>query len=178
MLVGAGLLLLSGIDTGSSWTHLIPGLVVAGLGSGMINPPLASTAVGVVPVQQSGMASGVNSTFRQVGIATGIATLGTLFSHQVADEVRDGLAGTPVAGQSEGIAGAITGGQVQSVLENAPAGVRDQVAALATSSFVDALNHILVVGAVTAFAAAALCLLLIRQKDFVQHGAPPPGGGA
>jgi EmrB/QacA subfamily drug resistance transporter len=175
VLVGAGLLLLAGIEPGSTWTHLIPGLIVAGLGSGMINPPLASTAVGVVPVQQSGMASGVNSTFRQVGIATGIATLGTLFSHQVADEVRDGLAGTPVADQSSGIADAVTGGQVDAVLSSAPAGVRDQLAGVLTSSFVDALNHILVVGAVTAFVAAAFCLLLIRQKDFVQHGGPPAG---
>jgi EmrB/QacA subfamily drug resistance transporter len=178
VLVGAGLLLLGGLETGSSWTHLIPGLVVAGLGSGMINPPLASTAVGVVPVAQSGMASGVNSTFRQVGIATGIATLGTLFSHQVADELRDGLSGTPAAGQADGIAEAVSGGQIQAVLGQAPAGVREQLEAVATASFVDALNHILVVGGIVAFAAAALCLVLIRQKDFVQHGGPtpPPAG--
>ena len=173
LLVGVGLLLLGGLETGDSWTHLIPGLVIAGLGSGMINPPLASTAVGVVPVQQAGMASGVNSTFRQVGIATGIAILGTVFSHQVADEVRDGLAGTPVAGQADGIAGAVTGGQVQAVLSQAPADVREQVAHLATSAFVDALNHILVIGAIGSFVAAALCLVLIRQKDFVTEDGPP-----
>ena len=58
-----------------------------------MNPPLASTAVGVVPPQRAGMASGINSTFRQVGIATGIALLGTLFSSQVKSSVeirRDG----------------------------------------------------------------------------------------
>jgi predicted MFS family arabinose efflux permease len=37
----------------------------------------------VVPPQQAGMASGINSTFRQVGIAAGIALLGTLFSNGV-----------------------------------------------------------------------------------------------
>ena len=47
--------------------------MVSGLGISLVNPPLASTAVGVVPPQQAGMASGINSTFRQVGIATGIA---------------------------------------------------------------------------------------------------------
>ena len=31
----------------------------------------------------AGMASGINSTFRQVGIATGITLLGTLFSNNV-----------------------------------------------------------------------------------------------
>ena len=49
----------------------------------MVNPPLASTAIGVVPVERSGMASGINSTFRQVGIATGIAGLGAVFQHSV-----------------------------------------------------------------------------------------------
>ena len=71
----------------SDWTHLIPGLIVAGLGIGLINVPLASTAVGVVRPERSGMASGVNSTFRQVGIATGIAALGSIFAHQVADGI-------------------------------------------------------------------------------------------
>jgi MFS transporter len=177
VVLGVGLLLIHGIEVDSSWTHLIPGLLVAGVGIGMINTPLASTAVGVVPVERSGMASGINSTLRQVGIATGIAALGSIFAHQVADGVTDGLAGTPAAAQSDGIAAAITGGQVQTVLASAPAGVRDQIAAVATSSFVDALNHITLIAAVLAFATAAVCLVLIRQKDFVQHGpaAPPEG---
>ena len=136
--------------------------------------PTIPKAVGVVPVERSGMASGVNSTFRQVGIATGIAALGSLFSHQVTQGVRDGLAGTPAAAQSSGIAEAVTSGQIQAVLAQAPAAVRDQLAAVATSSFVDALNHIIVIGAVIAYVAGAACLVLIRQKDFVPQGPPRP----
>jgi EmrB/QacA subfamily drug resistance transporter len=170
VVLGVGLLLIHGIEVDSSWTHLIPGLLVAGVGIGMINTPLASTAVGVVPVERSGMASGINSTLRQVGVATGIAALGSIFAHQVADGVTSGLAGTPAAEQSDGIAAAITGGQIQTVLASSPAGVRDQIAAVATSSFVDALNHITLLAAVLAFATAVVTFVLIRQKDFVQHG--------
>ena len=43
-----GLLLMRGLDATSSWTHLIPGMIVGGLAVGLVNPPLASTAVGVV----------------------------------------------------------------------------------------------------------------------------------
>ena len=175
VVLGVGLLLIHGIQVDSSWTHLIPGLVVCGLGVGMINTPLASTAVGVVSVDRSGMASGINSTLRQVGIATGIAVLGTIFSHQVADGIRSGLAGTPAAGQSDQVAGAVTGGQVDSVLQAAPPGVRDQIAAVATSSFVDALNHITVIAMVVAFVCAAVCFATIRQQDFVQQGPPAAG---
>jgi EmrB/QacA subfamily drug resistance transporter len=80
LMVGAGLLLMRGLDASSDWTHLIPGFLIAGLGSGLVNPPLASTAVGVVEPRFAGMASGINSTFRQVGIATSVAALGTILA--------------------------------------------------------------------------------------------------
>ena len=172
VVLGIGLLLITGIEADSRWTHLIPGLLVCGLGVGMINTPLASTAVGVVPVERSGMASGINSTFRQVGIATGIAALGSIFSHLIAGDVTRGLAGTPVAGQSARIADAITGGQLDAVIAQAPEATRGQLESLARSSFVDALNEITLIGAVVAFAAAAICFVLIRQRDFVPQGPP------
>jgi EmrB/QacA subfamily drug resistance transporter len=96
-LVGLSLLLMRGIEPGMSWTHLIPGFLVAGVGAGLINTPLASTAVGVVEPARAGMASGINSTLRQVGIATGVAALGAIFSHQAA------AAGRPLDGFVDGL---------------------------------------------------------------------------
>jgi EmrB/QacA subfamily drug resistance transporter len=84
VIVGIGLLLMRGLGPGTGWTHFIPGFLIAGMGSGLVNPPLASTAVGVVPPQDAGMASGINSTFRQIGIATAIAGLGSLFATRLA----------------------------------------------------------------------------------------------
>jgi len=84
LLVGLGLLLMRGLDPASDWTHLIPGFIVAGFGSGLVNPPLASTAVGVVEPRFAGMASGVNTTFRQVGIATSVAALGSILATHTA----------------------------------------------------------------------------------------------
>ncbi len=37
--------------------------------------------VSVLPVERSGLASGINNTFRQLGIAIGIAALGAIFQH-------------------------------------------------------------------------------------------------
>jgi EmrB/QacA subfamily drug resistance transporter len=82
LVVGAGLLLMHGVSVGSSWTHLIPGFIVAGLGSGLVNPPLASTAVGVVEPKDAGMASGINTTFRQIGIAASVAVLGSILARK------------------------------------------------------------------------------------------------
>ena len=54
LLVGVGLIIMGGLSGDSSWTDLIPGFIVAGLGGGLVNPPLASTAIGVVPPQRAG----------------------------------------------------------------------------------------------------------------------------
>ena len=91
LLVGIGLIVMAGLNGDSSWTHLVPGFIVAGLGAGLVNPPLASTAIGVVPPQKAGMASGVNTTFRQVGIATGIAALGSIFTAEIQSHLTGAL---------------------------------------------------------------------------------------
>ena len=177
-----GLWLMRGITVDSEWTHLIPGLTVAGLGIGLINVPLASTAVGVVRPERAGMASGVSSTFRQVGIATGIAALGSIFSHQVTDGIHSALASTPAASRADQVAAAVTNGQIGVVLGHAPASARATIPQVATGSFVDAHNHITTIAAVIALVSGVCCLVLIRAKDFeVHHGSGPrsgPEGGA
>jgi EmrB/QacA subfamily drug resistance transporter len=77
-LVGAGLagMLIVGVD--SSWTALLPGLLVTSLGTGLFNPTGSALALNALPDEQSGLAAGANDTFRQAGVAVGIAALGTL----------------------------------------------------------------------------------------------------
>jgi EmrB/QacA subfamily drug resistance transporter len=82
-LCALSLWLMSGLTLHSHWTHLLPGFLIGGVGIGMVNAPLASTAVSTVRQERAGMASGINNTFRQVGIATGIAGLGAIFANQV-----------------------------------------------------------------------------------------------
>ncbi len=167
ILVGAGLLLMRGLDAGSTWTHLIAGMIVGGLGVGLVNPPLASTAVGVVPPPQAGMASGINSTFRQVGIATGIALLGTLFSNNVSDEVRTRIAAVPgLSQQGPRIATAVQSGQIGNVIGRLPAHARQAVGTITRAAFTTGLNGILLVAAIIALVSAVVSLVAIRSKDF------------
>ena len=170
LLVGVGLLLMRGLDAGSSWTHLIPGLIVAGAGVGMVNPPLASTAVGVVKPHKAGMASGINTTFRQVGIATGIALLGTLFSSHVKTYVSHHVAGVPgLSGHGSQLAVAIQSGDIKSALSQLPAAARQQAGQLTKSAFTTGLDEIMLVAAIVALAAAVISVLTIRSKDFAQQ---------
>jgi len=60
---------------------LVPPLFVYGMGVGFATAQLTSLVLSDVPPERSGIASGANSTLRQVGSALGIAILGTvLFS--------------------------------------------------------------------------------------------------
>jgi EmrB/QacA subfamily drug resistance transporter len=81
LLVGAGLLLLRpGTDPTDDWTALLPGLLVFGAGGGCLTPSLAAAAIAVLPGGREGVASGVGNTFRQAGIAVGVAVLGAVFA--------------------------------------------------------------------------------------------------
>jgi EmrB/QacA subfamily drug resistance transporter len=178
VIVGVGLLLMRGLDAGSSWTHLIPGLIVAGAGVGMLNPPLASTAVGVVPPRQAGMASGISSTFRQVGIATGIALLGTLFSNEVTSDVRARIAKVPgLAHQGPQIATAVQSGEIGQVISKLPAHARQAVGTITRAAFTAGLDRILLVAAIIALAAGVISLAAIRGRDFARQQEDAPSGG-
>jgi hypothetical protein len=51
---------------------------VGGVSVGLLNPPLVSTAIAVVPPRQAGVGPGINSTFRQIGIATKLDTVDSI----------------------------------------------------------------------------------------------------
>ncbi len=172
-LIGGGLilnalalLLFAQIDTSSGWTALLPGFIVGGIGIGMTNAPLASTSIAVVPRERSGMASGINATFRQVGIATGIATFGAIFTHSVQNGIVDRLRGTQLAGRGSAIAQGVVSGQSGQALGRLPAPLRETAGHAARGAFVSGLNEIFLLGAVIALVAGILSMVLIRQRDF------------
>jgi len=176
-LVGAGLLLMRGLDPGSGWTHLIPGFIIAGAGVGFINPPLASTAIGVVGPERAGMASGINSTFRQIGIATGIAGLGSIFSHRVRTEILSLLSGAThvPARAARALADGVSQGNglAAPLAKLGPAARREAVHAV-RAGFTSGLNEIFLIGAVITLTAAVLTLILIRSRDFEVSAARGP----
>ena len=177
--MGTGLALMGGLTVESEWTALLAGFVIAGAGIGMINPALASTAIGVVPPARSGMASGINNTFRQVGIATGIAGLGAIFQHRVQTKVVELLSSTPVAGRGHAIADMVGNGEAAQAIRSSPPSARGVVADAARQAFISGLNEILVIAAILAFVGAGVGFLLVRRRDFVALPAaaePAPAG--
>ncbi len=164
---GVGLLLMSGIETSDEWTTLLGGFLVAGAGVGFLNPVIADVAVSVVPKEQSGMAAGINDTFRQVGVAVGIAALGAIFIGTGSDRVAELTAGTPAADGDRPrlLIEAASSGNLDQALEAAPPDAREPIAAAVGDGFVTGLNEVLVIGALLAFAGAIVSLWLVREGD-------------
>jgi predicted MFS family arabinose efflux permease len=162
-LVGVGLMLMHGLEPDSDISALLPGFLVAGIGIGLANPGIGQAAIAVVPAAQSGMGSGISTTFRQVGIATGVASLGAVFQSQVDAKLSTLLPNAPA-----GLAEAVASGGTRAAAAAAPPGQRAEVTHAATAAFVGGFNEILLIGAIVAFAGAVLGLALVRSSDFVQ----------
>ncbi|PLT48056.1 putative integral membrane efflux protein [Paenibacillus pasadenensis] len=165
----------------SEWVVLLPGFIIAGIGSGLINPPISNLAVEAVPVQRVGMASGMNSVARQMGSAFGIALFGAILSSRynslVTDRVQslqdNQLTGSareqviqaiesagPMAG-SNGLAGI----EYEAIFHNDP--LLDTYRQIARASFVDGTIDIIRIASVILAVGTVLCLVLIRKNSSI-----------
>lgn len=161
--IGVALLLMSGIELGSGWTTLLPGFVVGGVGIGLVNAPLASTAVSVVEPRRAGMASGINNTFRQIGIATGIAALGAIFQSTIAAHL-EGPGLSPALAKQVASTGSVA------YQNTGPPAFQRYLVTAGHSAFIAGLDTILFVAAFVLFGGAVLAFLLVRRQDFVASG--------
>jgi hypothetical protein len=162
-LVGLGLLLMHGISADSSVSALLPGFLLAGIGIGTANPGIGQAAIAVVPVQKAGMGSGINTTFRQVGIATGVASLGAVFQSRVDTKLAELLPGAP-----GGLGEVVSSGGSRAAAAITPAAQRADVTHAAKVAFVSGFNEILLIASLLSFVVAALGFVLVRPRDFVQ----------
>jgi EmrB/QacA subfamily drug resistance transporter len=180
-LVAVALLLMHQIDSSSEWTVLLPGLIVGGIGMGVVMPQLSSTAVSIVPPWRSGMAGGINQTFRQFGSTAGVAVLGALLQHEVGKSVATSLAHTPLVAKAGTFASSITVGGTPALLEATAPPARPLIHHLAEVSYASGLKTVFLTAALVAIVGAVAGLVLVRRKDLYRPGSEAPpgqGGGA
>ena len=82
-----GALLLLGVTDGGTWPLFMVGTGLAGLGCGVFSPSLNAAALLSIDPAYAGLGSGVLNTARQVGMAMGVALLGSFIG------MRDALFG-------------------------------------------------------------------------------------
>jgi EmrB/QacA subfamily drug resistance transporter len=161
--VGLGLVAMAGLSASDGWTALLPGFILAGVGAGIVNTVVADVALSVVPKERSGMAAGINDTFRQVGIAVGIAVWGAIFTARGADKA-ESLA--PAArGHGRQLVEAVSAGRLHEAVAGLPAGARGAVAHAARQGFLSGFNEVLLLGGGLALLGAVAAALLVRERE-------------
>ena len=165
-LAGVGLLVARGLEADSEWTALLHGMLLMGAGIGLVNPTVSEAAIGVVPAAKAATGAAINNTFRQVGIAVGIAALGAVFQGRVESKLGDLLASGPPAlqGQAGELAPAVSSGNADAAIAAAPPEAQAFLADAAREAFLSGLNMIFLIAGVTALIGAALSLVLIRAQ--------------
>jgi EmrB/QacA subfamily drug resistance transporter len=164
-LTGVGLLLMGGLQVSSDWTALLAGFVVAGIGVGLLNPVVADVALSVVPKERSGMAAGINDTFRQVGVAVGVAAWGAIFLGVGATKTESLAGGAVDHDQARELIEASSSGALPQVIAQLPAGTRDGVRQATEAGFIHGLNEILLIGGVLCLVGTGLALWLVRERE-------------
>jgi EmrB/QacA subfamily drug resistance transporter len=187
---GMGVLIASS-HVGSSRAHLLPGLIVAGVGLGLTFAPLQTIAMRNVQPQMAGAASGMINTTRQLGGVIGAAAVGALLQAQLSTHLRTAAvanAGDLPASYRSQVTEAlshvssgsqdIAGGQISAGL---PAGIPDQVRAQ-LSAFFTTVFHEGFVGAmrvtlwlpIAVMGCAALTVLLVRGRGTAEPATEQP----
>ena len=176
---GAGLMLMSGVQASDGWTTLLGGFLLLGAGVGFLNPVIADVALSVVPKERSGMAAGINDTFRQVGVAVGVAVWGAIFIGRGADKVRELTAGTPLAsgGHPRQLVEAASSGSLHQAVASLPPGSRQAATNAAREGFLAGFNDVLTLGGLLCLAGAVLALWLVREREIEREPMETPAEG-
>jgi EmrB/QacA subfamily drug resistance transporter len=176
-------------QVGSARGDFIPGMVIAGLGTGCIFVPMIATAMAGVPSRWSGAASGLLNTMRQVGSAVGGAVIGAVLQNRLAaalhDQAVQRAGDVPAAARGRFVAGfdkaaghglEVGAGQTGTQTpKGLPAAVAQKVADTGASVFhhayVIALHPTLAISAVLLLV-AAVCALASRDRRRGRDKAP------
>jgi EmrB/QacA subfamily drug resistance transporter len=165
-LIGAGLFCMRWLEPGSSYIDLAWPMLIVSAGIGLCVAPTTSAIMNAVPDEKQGVASAVNDTTREVGAAIGMAVAGsvvaaeytsaftpsiTAFPEQVRQAALDSLAQAMEISERMGAPGA-------------------QLANLAQSAFIQAMDLSLLVLSIVAVAAAAFVAVWAPGRDGQQVG--------
>ena len=117
---------------------------------------MSNVAMSIVPIERSGMASGINSTMRQVGVALGFAGLGAILAQQTTNRFLHLIANTPlsVTGREAELANYIVKGDITGALALLPPEAHVSFVAIAKASFFSGFQAIILVAATVALIGA------------------------
>ncbi|KOT98933.1 hypothetical protein ADK70_05455 [Streptomyces rimosus subsp. pseudoverticillatus] len=147
LLVAIGDTVLAFAPLQSDWTNYAIGGLTSGLGTGLINGEMSNVAIGIMPASRSGMASGINSTMRIVGMTAGFGGIGAgltaAISHDLTSQA-DKLHGP--APQRGALGTEVATGDINGAAASVPAALRGAFRAAADHAFSTGMRTAFIVG--------------------------------
>lgn len=150
------------------YEDFLVGMLVAGTGAGILNGETVKAIGASVPPERAGMASGLASTTRFIGILLGVAALGAALSHVAKATFEREFAGNGLTPDAiEKLAAQIPTGDIDLTL--APAALHGKLVASAHSAFSQGFGSATFIATVTAFVAFLLVVHFLRAFRMPQQ---------
>lgn len=167
--VTIGLLLINLVDVNDSWTAALPMMFVLGMGMGLFNPVRAELSVSTTTPDRTGVASGVNETFQQVGTAVGIAGIGALFANRVSTDFTSNDTTAILMESRSEVADAAAAGGGNIIADAIPEAIRGPIVDAANTAFIDSLHVTFTTAAAIAAVGLVAAMFSIRRSDLVAN---------
>jgi EmrB/QacA subfamily drug resistance transporter len=175
LISACGLWQVSTASTSTTYTGILAGLIMLGVGAGLTIPSATESVMGSLPAGDTGVGSAANGAFLQIGGALGVAVIGSLLNTRYQNSMTSTLAPyhsliphsvletiLGSVGGALGVAGQIGG--------SFGAGL----AGLARSAFVSGLDLALTTGACVAAAGCVIALIVLPSRPRLGSGQVPP----
>jgi hypothetical protein len=163
LIVAGGLWQLSTTSTATTFTGVLPGLILLGVGAGLVIPSATESVMGSLPSAHTGVGSATNGAFLQVGGALGVAVIGSLLNTRYQDKMTSTLAPYHVPHTvMQTILGSVGG--ALGVAAHLGGFFDAELSQLARSAFVSGMDLGLAVGACVAVVGCLIALVALPSK--------------
>jgi EmrB/QacA subfamily drug resistance transporter len=180
-MLAAGPLALSFFGPGSSYTALVPGLVLVGVGAGLFYPTITTAAVGMLDSEHSSLAGGITYMFQVAGGAVGLGLCTTIFTLRSEDVVASEAAeaGLRMTDQQAAVIHGVLAGTEpgQRAFADFGSAAADKVLEVVKDSFVAGVQLSFRVVAAIAVVGLVIAILGVRPEEG-EAAADPPAAGA
>lgn len=163
-LIGGGLWQVSYATTGWTFTSILPGMILTGVGAGLVIPAVSGSVMNSLPREHTGVGSATNGVFVQVGGALGVAVIGSLLSTRYQDRMTAALAGLHVPQAVESTITSSIGGTL-AVASRVGGDVGRLLTQAARAAFISGGDLGMLTAAVVALAGCALALATVPARQ-------------
>lgn len=181
--IGAMFILRNSLSINSGVNSLIPGLMVYGAGMGMVMAQVSNITLSSVSPDESGEASGVSNTFRQIGSSFGSAIIGAVLLGALTTNITNGINGSRIIPETAKFQIASTLSKQSSNIEFGSGAilstklshpVASEIAAIGKQAIVDSVKEALLYAGL--FALFGFFMALSIPKKSHLSSSPPSSG--